>query len=53
MDTLDDSCQSIDVDSCGNVVVWVLVVGADIDDDYVGGWALAKVPWLGVVWNTC
>lgn len=53
MDTLDDLRQSINVGSCGDVVVRVLVVCANVDDDYVGSGTLAKVPWLGVVLNRC
>lgn len=53
MDSLDNLRQGVDVGSCENVVVRVLVVGANVDDDYVGSGTLAEVPRFGLVWNRC
>lgn len=44
MDALDQLDQSILICVGTNVVRSVLVVGADVDDDQVGGWMRREVP---------
>jgi hypothetical protein len=46
---LDNFRQGVDVNCGGNIVRFVLVICANIDDNDIRGWTLAEIPWLWVV----
>jgi hypothetical protein len=50
VNTLDDFGQGIDIGLGGDVVLFVLVIGANVDNDYVGSRVLLEVPRLWVIW---
>jgi len=51
MYALDDLGDAILVGRRRHVICLIAVICADIDDDYIGRWTLAKVPWFWIVWR--
>ena len=49
MDALNNLGQGINICFSGDVVRFVIVIRADVDDDQVGSRVFAEVPGLGVV----
>jgi hypothetical protein len=51
VNALDDLGQGVDVGGGGDIVGFVVVVCADVDDNNVSSRVLTEVPWLRLVYT--